>query len=689
MNGSKSPFPETDTTTTAPEPVEGVAVPSDIPPKPRDWQHPDYPEKRINEMTDAEVSHTLRVLKVGGKRQATSTPEQLRDLLHIAVRFNSTYERYVRAHGPPRPAPVPATTTSTTTTPPLEVVREIRLLRSKGISDGDIAGQVKTKFLGPYSAEQIGLAYRTLDEESRQADQDASANTEDALSRAREVAEELADEMRQDREEAERIRTTYAGLIRTGERGRVLLEHGAIADYLHAMFHTVSFNKQVWIYDDEQGLYRENKGDIEGALRHIIDEVDFRGSITKEARDIVYILLTINRKGKYPFNQHKDAIPVQNCILKIDFQTGQIDPLKHSPEWLFTVKFPVVYRQDADWRPFHDMVISRYLEDTTRETDQDPGKRVIDPEDLLYQIPAQALLQLLGTKPYKKSYIIQGDANGGKTTYLEWLTRLFGPDNVSHSSLHQVVTDRFVGGILENKVLNSYDDLSDLPLSTIGPFKTLTGGFDHQIERKHAQPYQGRIYAVHVFTCNSPPGVDEKVKYDSAFWTRWEYLHFGNIFEVDPGFIDRAYTEENISGSFNKVLAVMVEIRRAGLLVDSSPSEVKDSWELSSDPFARFVRDHMVESIEEHTFPKELFLKIFGNYCKDQNINERKTPTTTNSFTTLVFKQGFKVAMRGRSWVYISHKAWKPDSKYRPSEHEQTQAVKRGDNKSLPGIDNS
>ena len=611
------------------------------------------------------------------------------------------------AQDPGKVSPVipvtPITPASSEPSEPREIINYIRDLRKKDFTEAEIAGTVKQKFIGlygSYSHNDVARAYQILDAEAARAAQDVKDNVSDFLSRqgaaeaerddAAEVlnnainnVNELADEMRQEREEAERIRVMYDGLTRKGERGRVLLEHGAIADYLHATLHTISFNKQVWVYDKEQGLYRENRGDVEASLRNIIDAVIFQGSITKEARDVVYILLTINRKDKYPFNQHKDAIPVKNGILQIDFTTGTINQLKHSPEWLFTVKFPVVYNPAADWRPFHEMVLSKYLEDPSEDTEPEPGKRVIDPEDLLYQVPAQCLLQMLGTKPYKKSYIIQGDANGGKTTFLEWLIMLFGPDNVSHSSLHQLVEDRFVGGTLESKVLNCYDDLSDLKLETVGPFKTLTGGFDHQIERKRVQPYQGRIFATHVFTCNSPPGVPERVIYDSAFWTRWEYLHFGNVFEVDPGFIEENYTEENISGSFNKILEVMLDIGKNGLLMDSSPSEVKDSWELSSDPFARFCKEHLMDSRDETSFPKELLHDKFREFCKAVNVNERKIPSSLKSFSTLVFKQGFKVAQRDGCWVYVCHKVWKADSPYRISAEMVKKVKDRGDNREL------
>ena len=44
--------------------------------------------------------------------------------------------------------------------------------------------------------------------------------------------------------------------------------------------------------------------------------------------------------------------------------------------------------------------------------------------------------------------------------------------------------------------------------------------------------HAARIFCVHLFTCNRP-GDTGSGKNDAAFWERWEYLTFPNLFEVD------------------------------------------------------------------------------------------------------------------------------------------------------------
>ena len=417
----------------------------------------------------------------------------------------------------------------------------------------------------------------------------------------------------------------------------------------------MSFNKTLYIYDNERGIYRENAGDLEQAIRIIIEETGAKCSITRDTRDILAYLLATHPRLEYPFNQSKDALPVMNGILKLNFKTCTAELISHSPVYLFTFKLPVVYDEKASRDLFHKEVISQYVDD--------------DLTDALYQIPVMAILQALGMGPFKKAYILQGNADGGKTSYLSWLHALLGLENIGHASLHQIGVDQFVNADLVGKLLNTFDDLADVPLVNIGPFKMLTGGYDFKINQKHERRYNARIFAVHVFTCNAPPEVPEKILFDSAFWSRWVYLHFENVFPVDPNFTTRMFTRENLSGSFKRVIEMVFRIAKEGLVVNPEPSEVKETWQAVADPFAQFISVHLPASQTEHAFDKDHLLEAFRKYCFKNGINDRKIPSTQKALSTIAFKNGFKDAQRGtgkdRRRVYTAHRNWNPGSEYR------------------------
>ena len=148
--------------------------------------------------------------------------------------------------------------------------------------------------------------------------------------------------MQRDRE-AQRQHALLDSFTRTSSRGTVVLEHPAIAIHLHEQFNTMSFNKTLFVYDKESGIYRENAGDLEQAIRIIIEVTGAKCSITRDIRDILAYLLATNPQGEYPFNQVKDLIPLENGILKSMIRPEPGKLLPPGPQHLFTYRIPVTY----------------------------------------------------------------------------------------------------------------------------------------------------------------------------------------------------------------------------------------------------------------------------------------------------------------------------------------------------------
>lgn len=439
-------------------------------------------------------------------------------------------------------------------------------------------------------------------------------------------------------------------------KGKIKLVYSEIARYLCERFHTVTFNKTLYLYDAETGLYTENAGKAEAAIQEIAELVGFADEITKAKREVMSYVTHQNVVSEYPFNRYNNAIPVANGVLVLDWNSETATLRDYGPEYMFTYKWPVIYDPQASPDPIH-AVFGSYVED--------------EEIDVLYQIPAQAILHACGFGPFKKSYILEGPTNSGKTTYVvEWLNRLFGEENIAGISLQQIGTDRFVGSALTGKALNRYDDLSDVPLENIGPFKALTGTFSHSIEVKFHTPYSGRITAVHVFSTNTPPKVPDQVSYDTAFWSRWIYLKFNNVFEVDPSFTNREFTPEHISGSFNRVLEYVFRMRQTNTVVyDQDPGEVRHAWYAAANPFLQFVNAEMHRVGGRSQFEKSHLYRAFIDWCNNNGISPRKVPSTITGFTQMIYPAGFTTRRQSRSrggeWVYEGAYEWNYNSKYR------------------------
>ena len=445
----------------------------------------------------------------------------------------------------------------------------------------------------------------------------------------------------------------YTGLYTVSEKGKSRLDFQRIADVLIARYEPVTFNGVVWIYDG--GLYRREQGEILSFVSEVARAALFEGSLTTAVREVTAYVAAHDPTPDYPFDNYPNALPLSNGVLIIDWEAETATLHPYAPKYRFTRRWPVAFDPDADPGPIHDQALTLYVDD--------------DEVTALYQLPAQAILQFCGIGPFKKSYIFEGPTNGGKSTYIEhFLNKLFGAENISGISLQEIGNNRFVSGSLENKVINRCDDLADIPLRNVGPFKTLTGGFSHQIERKYEKDYPGRITAVHCFATNMPPEVPDNVAFDSAFWGRFVYLRFNNVFEVDPGFPDRVFTPKNMAGALNRILQEAFTIRTTGRLTfDQDPGSVKDEWQMAANPFERFVSSEMEPVKDAVLFDKGKLFRQFLAWCDENEINPRKVPGTLTSFTQLIFSSGFKPVRRGkmREQAYEARYAWRADSRFR------------------------
>jgi len=470
---------------------------------------------------------------------------------------------------------------------------------------------------------------------------------------AKAAAEAIREEDRRAREERDETDAYYRFSIRS-DKG-IRLDNAAVGAFVRDRLHVVTFNNVVYTYDEYTGLYREDGGQINGLIQRIAEVVGFNGSITSAKREILSYVRDHNVSIEYPFDRYPNALPLANGVLEIDWMAAQATLHPYTPEHRFTQRWPVAYDAEADPAPMIE-VLREYVDDEV----------VI----ALLQLPAQAILHFCNFGPFKRSYIFEGPSNGGKSTYLvDLLNQIFGAENISGASLQAIGKDRFVTSTIGSAVINRCDDLSDVPLENVGPFKALTGGFSHDIERKFQNPYRGRVTAVHAFSTNAPPTVPDNVGFDPAFWNRWIYLRFNNVFEVDPSFVQQHFTAPAISGLFNKILGVAFKIHKTGrLLYEQDPGEVRATWQSAANPFQKFVSEEMQGTKEPHLFDKGQLFRAFLSWCGENDINPRKVPNTITGFTQMIYRSGFTTTRRGpkgaQDWKYEGRYAWRRGGRY-------------------------
>lgn len=414
----------------------------------------------------------------------------------------------------------------------------------------------------------------------------------------------------------------FVSLGRVNENGSVTLLLRSIAEYLTDKYKPIFYGERLYIYDVDEGIYQEGEGVLRSKYAEIAKSWNIESGIKRSCEEVLNWVQDTCRYYENPFNNFEGLIPVKNGVLKVDYKTGCMELLPHSHTYKFKYKIQIDYIPVAP-DTIHEEMIKRYVDEEFINT--------------LYQIPAQAIRQV-SCDPFKKAYMLQGEPNAGKSTYLELIKTLFGIGVISGESLQHLGESYFAKASLEGKLLNIYDDVSEIPMRDTGIFKTLTGIKTHSIERKGKQAYTGIISAVHVYTCNVPPSFDSRVKKDTAFWDRWEYVKFPYVFEKDENFTRRMFTRENLAGFLNRVLKMVIEIYNNGLKVNSTAGEVRLLWSLASDPIHQYIKDTIDPNKPGVYVRKAEFMNCVQRYCIANGVDMEKLPKSLTGFTQAIDK---------------------------------------------------
>jgi phage/plasmid-associated DNA primase len=436
-----------------------------------------------------------------------------------------------------------------------------------------------------------------------------------------------------------------------------------IADLIIHENFIISYKDSLFIY--RSGFFRNEPETVQDKIVQVLNEIckgDNADYMIKKSADILAQIRTKTRVHVYPFNDYKNALPVENGIIIFDFDSGTCECIDHDPEiYKFNYKIPIKYDPKIKNIVIYDM-LKGYTKNSTE----------------LIQIPAQAFMQNMGHGPYKRAYLIHGEKNSGKTTFIELLEYLVGDECFCDVSLDKL-NQRFQIASIEGKVLNMHDDMGYFTLNDTGMFKTLTGRRKHDIERKGVQPYIATLDGVHVFTTNIPAKFDARVKADEAFWERWSFITFDQNFCIKGNFKADTFTPENMTAFLNDIIDEMLRIGKNGKLsTDVNLYDTREKWMLAGNPLYKMVNELMEREIltaknsgergsKGTAIIKEELLKILQLWCLNKGIDDRAIPDSLKDLTSLVDACGwdtdeqrvFKGSEERKRCYVISYK-WKP-----------------------------
>ena len=366
--------------------------------------------------------------------------------------------------------------------------------------------------------------------------------------------------------------------------------HDRFATFLLNEEHIIKINGQLHIYKD--GIYTSSTLAMESAMIKHLPE------LTKSRRNETMQYLEIIAKEVQPECEDFNLLAFRNGVYNLsDSSFGS-----HSPKNIITNCIPWDYNPAA------------YFELTDRVLNAISCK---DKEIRLL------LEELIGYTFYRrneigKAFILTGDKLNGKSTFLDMITTLMGPSNITALDIKEL-GERFKTAELFGKLANIGDDIGDEFIADPSVFKKLVTGERVNAEKKGKDPFDFNNYAKLLFSANNIPRVKDKT---GAVQRRLLIIPFNARFSPeDPEFNPHIKYELRSKESMEYLILLGIEglkrvLKNRGFTRSSKVEKELKEYERNNNPIIGFYEDNDTEIENQPTC--EVYKKYL-EYCIHNN----------------------------------------------------------------------
>lgn len=394
------------------------------------------------------------------------------------------------------------------------------------------------------------------------------------------------------------------------------------AVYMKNTAHVVKINGQLHIYKD--GIYTNGYKEIES------DMIQYIPNLKKmQRREVLdYMELIVESKEQSDAN----LIAFNNGIY--DLVTGELKPF--STDIVITNKIPWDYNPDAYFE-LADKTLNKLACD-------DAAIRALLEECIGYCFYRRNELG--------KAFILTGDKNNGKSTFLDIVKTILGDKNISALDLKEL-GDRFNTSMMFGKMANIGDDIGDdfLQGSQVSIFKKIVTGNRIKAERKGQDPFEFNPFIKLLFSANDIPRMKDKT---GAVLRRLVIIPFNARFSkylpdgvtIDPDFDPFIKYKLIQKESIEYLIKLGVEgLKRVIINNEFTKSEKVqgqlDEYEEENNPIIAFIADCGVDMIENE--PTADVYKRYQVFCAENSMQ----PMSNIVFSKQINKRlGFKVIQK-------------------------------------------
>ena len=377
------------------------------------------------------------------------------------------------------------------------------------------------------------------------------------------------------------------------------------ATWLKNTYHVVKINNQLHIYQNGIYVEGENLGTV---IRENIPNIK-----KNQKAEVFDCLRDIAEEKKQADARY---IAFRNGVL--DIVTGQMQPF--SPDLVVTNRIPWDYNPDA-YSELADSTLDKLA----------CGDKPI--RSLLEECIGYCFYR---ANDYKKSLILTGKGNNGKSTFLDCVKAILGEDNISALDLKEI-GDRFSTSMMFGKLANIGDDIGDdfLQGGQVATFKKVVSGNRIKAERKGQDPFEFNPYVKLLFSANDIPRMKDKT---GAVLNRLVIIPFNAQFtkylpsgEIDPDYNPKIKYELIKQSSLEYLIRVGVEglrriIENNEFTKSDKVTEQINEYDLMNNPIKAFFAEQEEGYIFRETV-QDIFTR-YQMYCNDCGVK----PETKISF---------------------------------------------------------
>ena len=349
------------------------------------------------------------------------------------------------------------------------------------------------------------------------------------------------------------------------------------ARYIIEEQNTIYTNGQLCIYDNERGFYDPNMRLIKHTMIQLFE------NIPMSKRNEVYDYLTIEAPQKEQSSRR--YILFKNGV----FDLEERKLLPHSPKYVISNIIPWNYNPNA---------YNKLVDDTLNKLAcGDQQIRTLIEECIGYCFYRDSKLG--------KCFILTGEKNNGKSTFIFMLNNLLGDDNYSSVDITNLARELDIAS-LANKLANIKDDIADNYMDglNVSLFKQVATGNRCRGKFLYNDPFDFYPYATLIFSANNIPRIKDTT---GAVTKRMVIIPFNAIFtKNDPDF-DPFINEKLCATECMEYLvklgvdALINVIMRNGFSNCAASDKEMELYKVSNDSVLSFILEFGAENIENQT----------------------------------------------------------------------------------------